>query len=681
MQTLRFRHPVRGFLPRLFFFRQLSIFCPSLFLVVIPTALLLFGPVRCVFADANITVDAAQLQGYINPLVFGQNVFFDSDTMWDHTKDTLKSDADDSNVNVKFSIEDLAPTVLRFPGGTASDLYIWEEGLGFGTTNQLVSDSQEISLDEYPQSWRAGKGLLIDPRAGQLDYENLKGQLGDRFDFSGVDVVNNKLTGVSDLNVGHSPGARVRPGGRPLKERPGQLSEGYWTNTYGIIEHLKLSNSLGARPLITVNYSTGLDATGSISTQVSLDQKIMRAQALVAFCNGTTANTPLGIDGEGRDWRTVDYWAGKRWQDLGQPIPPLGVKYWEVGNEPCFVADPGLTTAKDYAEKFNIFARKMKAVDPTISVGAAGLTLPTWHGEAPDDTDPWNETVIKGTKNDLDFLSIHSYYPIIQSSMDLTGDAWFKLVMAGATQTWKHLVEIRGIIDANSTGREIGLAVTEYGFLIPVAGARYYSNLARALYEADILMYLVKGARQLGLVAAAAWNLHGVNENAAIGYRWPDIWTASGSRIIRPQYYAQKMLRQNLVSRQLVKTEVLSSPTFSIDAKLGNIDPNPAVPCLEALGALSADGKRLTLAVINRSLNSTITATIQLKNLSFTPEVALVTKLTSAHLSDHNEEGAVVIPSVKFMSAPTSYNFEPHSLTILEFKRAVVSGVIDLLLN
>ncbi|MHB8068303.1 MAG: hypothetical protein ACYDIC_10435 [Desulfobaccales bacterium] len=682
MQTLRFRHPAPAFLSRAFSLRRLSFICPPCFLAVFLTALLLFGPACPAGADAGISVDAAQVQGYINPLLFGHNVLFDGNTMWDQTQDTLKADADDRGVNVQSRINDLAPTVLRFPGGEASDLYMWEDGLGLQTKEAVSDNATAISLAEPPQSWSAGKGLLIDPGAGKLPLENLSGQLGDSLEFTGIDLAKNQLTGVSIISAAHAAGAAVRPGGRPLGNLPGEISQDYWTNTYGIIEHLKLANSLGAQPLITVNFSTGLDATGSISTQVSLDQRIMRAQALVAFCNGTANNTSLGIDGEGRDWRTVGYWAGKRWQDAqGQPVPPLGVKYWEVGNEPCFVSDPGLTTAKDYAAKFNIFASKMKAVDPFISVGAVGLNLPTWYGEAPDDPDPWNETVIKGTQNDLDFLIVHSYYPAIQSSMDFTGDAWFKLVMAGATQAWKHLTEIRDIIDANTPGREVGLAVTEYGFLIPVADARLYSNLARALYEADILMYLVKGARQLGLVAAAAWNLHGANANAAIGYQWPDTWTASGSRTIRPQYYAQKMLRQNLISRQLVKTEVSSSPTFSIEAKVGNIDPNPAVPCLEALAALSASGRRLSLVVINRSLDSAITAAIQLNNLAFTPRTALVTKLTSPRLSDHNEDGEIVAPSVTYISAPQTYNFEPHSLTILEYRKAPVAGLINLLLN
>ena len=132
---------------------------------------------------------------------------------------------------------------------------------------------------------------------------------------------------------------------------------------------------------------------------------------------------------------------------------------------------------------------------------------------------------------------------------------------------------------------------------------------------------------------------------------------------------------------------MISSPSFAIDAKVGNINPNPAVPCLEALGAVSRNGRRLTLVVQNRSLdsfpNATITANIQLNNLGFAPKSATVTKLTSPHLGDHNEDGEVVKPSVPVTYAPVpqSFKFEPHSLTIIEFRPSSLEAVINLLLG
>ncbi|MEW6658027.1 MAG: hypothetical protein AB1424_05160 [Thermodesulfobacteriota bacterium] len=710
MKYLWLSHPVRGFLSRSLFPWRLSFILPPFLLLVIFMAFSPSGSASRAFAEVIITVDAAQNQGYINPLVFGQNVLFDSNTMWDQRKDTLIDKPDDNNVNVRSMIEDLAPTILRFPGGIGSDVHIWEDGLGIQINNQLLSGDTEISLTDSPQSWRLPnnpnnpyrlKGLLLDPAGINPFTENLSGQLGDRFDYTGVDLVNNKLTGVTDITEDHSLGAKVRIGGRPILGRPNidpprdDISQyNNWTNTYGIIEHLKLVNSLGAQSLLTVNFSTGLDINGRISTDASLSQRLMRAQALVAFCNGSTSDTrTLGTDNEGRDWKTVGYWAGQR-TAIGYP-EPFGVLYWEVGNELFFRSETGHTTANDYANKFKQFAQQMKYIDPQIKVGAVGHSLPTYKGDDdPGDHEPypvpWNETVITNTINDLDFLVIHTYYPTIYSQMEYASDAWFKLVMAGATQTWHHLWAIKSIIDnINVNYRNIGLAVTEYGIWPYNGQAEHYSSLARALHDADLLMCLIKkegNATKLGLLAATNWDLHSTTQGAAIGYSWPSFWTNSGSRKIRPQYYALKMLRQNLAGRQLVQTQVSSSPTFSIDAQVGNIDPNPAIPYLEALGALSNDGRRLILVVINRSLDSfpnpTITGTIQLSNLPFTPKFAIVTKLKSTNISDHNEAGEVVKPygPVTYAPVPPSFDFEPHSLTIIEFRPIQVGGAINLLM-
>ena len=112
---------------------------------------------------------------------------------------------------------------------------------------------------------------------------------------------------------------------------------------YGIAEHLKLVKALGAQAILTVNYGSGLDREGRLSTQVSLSQRVKRAAALVAFVNGNPGDTtPLGTDEEGHDWQTVGYWARQRAaRGLRQP---LGVRYWEVGNEVYDRHEVGCTT-------------------------------------------------------------------------------------------------------------------------------------------------------------------------------------------------------------------------------------------------------------------------------------------------------------------------------------------------
>ena len=75
------------------------------------------------------------------------------------------------------------------------------------------------------------------------------------------------------------------------------------------------------------------------------------AAAWVAYCNastniyGTTNDVTIGVDAEGNNWQTAGYWAmmraasplaqndGYNFLRMNHPAP-VGIKYWEIGNEP-----------------------------------------------------------------------------------------------------------------------------------------------------------------------------------------------------------------------------------------------------------------------------------------------------------------------------------------------------------
>ncbi|MGA9754002.1 MAG: hypothetical protein WBV23_02540 [Desulfobaccales bacterium] len=309
---------------------------------------------------------------------------------------------------------------MRFPGGSTSDLYLWEDGIGLKTTAPVGPNSASISLEGVPDWQTVTQARLVDTHDGQF---------GDLFHFIRQD--GNRLEGVFGVQSHHPAGTPVRP-----EARIGQSP--WFSNNYGTIEHLKLVHSLKAKALFTVNYSTGLEMAGKLSTRVSLDQRVKRAAAWVAFVNGHPDDPrPLGVDGEGHDWQTVGFWAQKR-AALGYP-QPFGVTYWEVGNEVYDRNEIGFTAAQQYARDFVAFAEAMKGVDPRIQVGAVGLTAPQGRGDA-DATDAWNPTVVKHAKEYLDFLIIHPYYPAGGQDRALyRSEPWFMAMMAGAHQAMLDL--------------------------------------------------------------------------------------------------------------------------------------------------------------------------------------------------------------------------------------------------
>ncbi|MCX5893151.1 MAG: hypothetical protein NTW80_09305, partial [Deltaproteobacteria bacterium] len=165
------------------------------------------------------------------------------------------------------------------------------------------------------------------------------------------------------------------------------------------------------------------------------------------------------------------------------------------------------------------------------------------------------------------------------------------------------------------------------------------------------------------LIGAVAWNLHGSNPTAAIGYNWE-----FGTRTVRPQYHVLKILRQ-MAGSELLDTHVVS-PNFNVPA-VGTMKGTPPTPLIGALAAVSAERRRLTLLVINRSLTSPVTVAIQLQGFAPQP-AALVLTLAADQAGDHNEaRSTTVAPTLGNLTAAAAqmtYTFGAHSLTRLEFQ-------------
>jgi hypothetical protein len=194
----------------------------------------------------------------------------------------------------------------------------------------------------------------------------------------------------------------------------------------------KVAEKLGSA-VIVVNYGTNEAGTGPAEPA--------EAAAWVAYANGDPKDPrTLGKDSTGKDWQTVGFWATLRGDPpfagddglntlrMNHP-KPFGFKIWQVGDQIFnngylggeHVGNPDLhgpapTATKDYAKlkknpalspeafaaNLKAFATAMKAVDPTIQVGAALITPPTGGQTAPE----WNRPVLKGACGSLDFVSL-----------------------------------------------------------------------------------------------------------------------------------------------------------------------------------------------------------------------------------------------------------------------------------
>ncbi|MEN3535130.1 cellulose binding domain-containing protein [Microbispora sp. ZYX-F-249] len=155
------------------------------------------------------------------------------------------------------------------------------------------------------------------------------------------------------------------------------------------------------------------------------------------------------------------------WVRYANVTKKYGVKYWEIGNELYGNGHYGATwEADDHADKSPAayarntleFVRAMKAVDPTIKIGAV-LTIP---GSWPDgvvaagDSANWNHTVIPVVAPEIDFFTVH-WYPGT-SIPDTTGDV--AGLLASPPGLAEMLAQVRADVAALG-GRDVPLALTE----------------------------------------------------------------------------------------------------------------------------------------------------------------------------------------------------------------------------
>ena len=190
---------------------------------------------------------------------------------------------------------------------------------------------------------------------------------------------------------GIGPAAK-RQGGSPNGTSEGQMP------LIGTDEFLRFCEAAGMEGIITVNYG--------LSQYESPERAYQEAADWVEYSNAPNDGAnPRG----GTDWAAVRARNGRS--------KPYGVRYWEIGNEIYILDQPkrrrwGHTDVTTYAKRCAGFARAMKAVDPTIKVGAVAHTKPGFvspNDAAMGSKKPWNRTILEIAGRDIDFLIPHLY--------------------------------------------------------------------------------------------------------------------------------------------------------------------------------------------------------------------------------------------------------------------------------
>ena len=297
------------------------------------------------------------------------------------------------------------------------------------------------------------------------------------------------------------------------------------------------------------DYIGFLEATGAHGMwTINVNDTAQSAAALVAYFNGSVGDQRvIGVDRHGVDWQTVGTWAQLR-TDHGHP-QPAGVALWEIGNEVWGAKasaegdcasfgweDAWTCDGRDYVsgdadhDGFVAMRSAMRAVDPSISVGAVGVIDQSSWGN-------WGHEVLDGAAGQMDFYVVHHYgfdrRPSASGALHSPAAAWSD---AGA--------EVVQAVQAANPGADVPVAVTEYNLVSgqDLDDDALMTKAVNALYIADSIGQMAVNGMRL----ANQWNLiNGRADNgtdygmldaasrAAPQYAALALWSRFGSTMVR----------------------------------------------------------------------------------------------------------------------------------------------------
>jgi alpha-L-arabinofuranosidase len=413
----------------------------------------------------------------------------------------------------------------------------------------------------------------------------------------------------------------------PREQRPRRSDLAWYaeeSNRFGTNEFIEYCRELGTEPFICVNMGSG-----------TMDE----AQAWVEYCNGT-GNTS---------------WANLRRQH--GHAEPHRVRYWGLGNEMYGSWQIGNMNAHDYVKRARVFAMVMKRTDPSIQLIGCGQS--GWSD--------WDEIVLSGLAELVDFHSIHLY----TGTADHYGTVFQSHQAERAIRICAALIE--RVRYAQRIAHPIHIAFDEWNVWYRtrshedrVGGVEERYNLSDALAVATYLNGFIRQCRVVRMANFAQL----VNAIAPI-------FTRRDGLFLQTIYHPLRLYAQHTLEHAVdvhVDGETYDLPP-SVEADPGGrihhvADLGP-FQLLDATASCDAAGRALSVAVINRSRDRDLAATLDL-GASTVNGAATAWEVNGPDVSATNSfdtPRAVAVRELKVdaQGRTVAHVFPAHSLTVLRF--------------
>ena len=239
------------------------------------------------------------------------------------------------------------------------------------------------------------------------------------------------------------------------------------------------------------------------------------------------------------------------------------IKYWEVGNElygsweAGHDVDGNVITGSEYGDIFNIFVDSMKAVDPSIKIGAVCYPIDESYNY-------WTRGVLQKVENTADFLVIHDYFKRKPNPNNVS----YQEMLHSVVEVQQDVSNMRNMISDYTSKDEnyFPIAMTEFN---SKTGEREIA-MANALFITNVLAEQIKHGIQMSLL----WNLeNGLGQDGGdhgiLARNSPEV----DEHTPRPTYYAYYLMQQYFGDKMIFcyspDTTVISYSTMFANDGLG----------------------------------------------------------------------------------------------------------------
>ena len=450
---------------------------------------------------------------------------------------------------------------------------------------------------------------------------------------------------------------------------------------------VKLLTNAQCQAVITVNFGSGQKWSSTAHTSLTIpttNAEPPEAAAWVAYANantnifGTANDVTLGVDSQGNDWKTAGYWAMMR---AATPLgvddgynflrinrkAPVGIQFWEIGNETFgsayydtgngngysvnyAVPYPSTSTTRygnpllsptAYGKGVKSFSLLMKAVDPTIKIGAVVSTPPgdySWDSFAGQH---WTPLVLAQCATNIDFVIAH-WYPYA-GNLDPGGS-----LLAGVPGTLPTMIKgvsphtgtssgLRDWInDVRPDGTNVQIFITEFnynGSLTNAINGAAVDGPVNTLFAAD---------------SYATWMELGVSNVDWLEMSSDTFLGGNNPLVPGAAYYAVQLTHDMATAGDTLVSSTSDTAT------------------LRAHAAVQQSGK-VGLMLLNENRTNSLTVNVSI------PNVGLGSSATQIQFGTNNYPGGVTIPTGKPVTNSVAVSGNSLSVVLLPYSMAVLT--------